>query len=62
MNGLPVRIKRLISEVEEIKWLIKKGQLTSVEIFEHEEFEYIVLLFSGPMDSPYEGFWFRIRI
>lgn len=27
-----------------------------------KEFKYAIILFSGGLDSPYEGYWFRVKL
>lgn len=59
---LPGRFKRLVGEMEQIKFEIEKKKLNNIEILHMEEFKSVIFLCSGPLDSPYEGYWFRVKL
>lgn len=54
---------RIKKEVEFLKKEIYSKEISCIEILHVDpDFKNAIICFSGPLDSPYEGYWFRVEI
>ena len=58
-----IKNKRLIRIKNELQDIRSDKSYESIEILEeHPDFHSATFGFAGPMDSPYEGYWFRVSV
>lgn len=55
-------VLRIKKEIESLKKEIATKEIISMQIlYQDPNYQNVIISFSGPIDSPYQGYWFRIK-